>query len=118
MRFFPWENKQVTDADLFVAFSEEEMAEMKSLFPEAAECCCKLDDYYGFVDTKRKLFIPLNNPSMAFGGQYGEEPPYGAELNDCQVDFKKLTWEPHTEYECKRKVDYCIKLSRGRLNRS
>ena len=98
MRFFPWKNKQVTDADLFVAFDDDEMAEMKSLFSEAAERCCKLDDYYGFVDTKRKVFIQLNNPSMAFGGQYGEDPPYGAEFNDCQVDFKELTWEPYTEY--------------------
>ena len=94
----------MTDADLFVAFSEEEMAEMKALFPKAAEYCCKLDDYYGFVDTKHKVFIPLNNPSMAFGGQYGEEPPYGAELNDCQVDFKELTWKTYTEYERKSRL--------------
>ena len=101
MKFYSWRNKNITNADLFVAFDEEEMSRIKALFPEVEDCCYELGVYYGFVDTKRKVFIPLRIPSLVFGGQYNDDSPYGEELRECKIDFKELAWEPFTEIERK-----------------
>ena len=99
MKFFPWKNKKVTSADLFVAFDAAEMKELSARFPEVALSCADFDGFYGFVDTKRKLFIPLRDINLAFGNQYNGYPPYGEEIKECDVDFKELSWETCTEIE-------------------
>lgn len=99
MRFFQWKNKRITNSNLFVQMNEDELMDLSSLFPEIQECCVSFDGFYVFIDMARKTIIPLRNPSFAFGGLYNGNMPYGEELKDITVDFKKLRWEPYTEFE-------------------
>lgn len=99
MKFFPWKNKSVTNADIFVSFDSAEMKELMVLFPRLAMSCVNFDGFYGFVDTVRKRFIPLRNINLAFGNLYNGYLPFGEEIQDFYIDFKKLSWEPCTEYE-------------------
>lgn len=100
MRIFQWKNKRVTSADLFLRIEESEIKDIDAIFPEASEACTHFDNaYFAFVDTTKKLFIPMRNPSYAFGGMYNGYPPYGDEMTDTVIDMKELTWEAEAEID-------------------
>ena len=99
MRIFEWNNKTVTEADLFIKLEKSEMETMKALFPEITKAQNQFDDSgFVFVNTTNKTITPLNELSLAFGGQYNGYSPYGGEV-ETEVDFNELTWVPYTEYE-------------------
>ena len=100
MIFVSWNNKRITEADIFVKFDDEEISILDSIFPQARTSCVHYGGYFAFIDTKRRLFIPLRKASYAFGGQYNGYPPYGEELTGFSIDFATLSWEPCTEMEC------------------
>ena len=100
MKFFTWNNINLTDADLFVRIEEDEIENLKSSFPQISESCVEFDDaYFGFVDSKKKTFTPLRTVAFAFGGQYNDCPPYGDEVKDVGIDLKSLSWNPCLEIE-------------------
>ena len=102
MQIVEWNNKRVTEADLFIKLNKGEMEGLKSLFPEIMSSGEQLDDSgFVFVNTEKKTITPLNMLNLAFGGQYNGYLPYGDEV-EVEVDFNELTWVPYTEYEEER----------------
>ncbi len=99
MRIFEWNNKKVSEADLFVKLDKEELNNLSGLFPEICNACVDFDGYYVFINSKKQTITPLRKPSLAFGGMYNNHPPYGKELNETTVTFKDLTWQQYTEIE-------------------
>ena len=87
MIFVSWNNKRITEADIFVKLDDEEISILDSIFPQARTSCVHYGGYFAFIDTKRRLFIPLRKASYAFGGQYNGYPPYGVELTGFSIDF-------------------------------
>ena len=108
MRFFPWKNNRITDADLFVRIESDEIAEFEKIFPLIVEDSARFDKgYFGFVDTAKKTYTPMRDITFAFGGMYNGYPPYGDEVRDIEIDFNNLTWIPCLEIEredAKRKL--------------
>ncbi len=100
MKFFTWKNKRITDADLLVRVEDSEISAVDTIFPEASELCSHGDNaYFAFIDTERKLFIPMRQLSYAFGGMYNGYPPYGDEVTDKVINLKDLTWESETKLD-------------------
>lgn len=102
MLIVEWTNKNVTESDLFIKLDKDEMDKLESLFPEIRKAWHKvLDSAYVFVNREKKTITPLNDISLAFGGQYNGYPPYGNEI-DAEIDFTELTWVQYTEIEQER----------------
>ena len=100
MRFFTWKNKRITDADLLVRIEDSEIEGVDAVFPEASKLCSHGDNaYFAFIDTERKLFIPMRLLSYAFGGMYNGYLPYGDEVTDTDINLKDLTWESETKLD-------------------
>ncbi len=94
MRFFVWNNKRIVAADLLVLIDDREIGKVDALLPEASKCCSNRDKtYYCFLDTKRKIIIPMRKLSYAFGGMYNGDMPYGDEVTDMTIELKGYTWE-------------------------
>ena len=94
MRVYEWLSKKAVDADYFVQLAPEEMGDLENVFPDAGSKCCLFEDaYYGFVDMNRKLFIPLKDPHLAFGGCFYDYPPYKKEPLAVDIDLTELSWQ-------------------------
>ena len=102
MLILEWTNKNVTEADLFIKLDKDEMDKLESIFPEIRKGWQEVFDAgYVFVNREKKTITPLNDISLAFGGQYNGYPPYGNEI-DAEIDFTELTWVQYTEIEQER----------------
>ena len=105
MKTFEWISKRITDADYFVQFTPEEIRELDKVFPGVSSKCREVEgSYYGFVDMKRKRFIPLKNPVHAFGGCYIDYPPYGKQELEVNLDLTELSWQEDVDMDLEKEM--------------
>ena len=83
MKCFEWLNKQIGDYDIFFIADKEETETIVHCFSTESARGCKSnisDEWYYFLNTKNKTIVPMPMLSLAFGGQYNDDSPYGKEL--------------------------------------
>lgn len=103
MKLYQWLTPQVTAADYFIQLTPEEIQELEKHFPDIGSKCFQLSGYYyGFVDTRRKVFIPLKKPTYAFGGCYNDYPPYREAEEDLTIDLTELAWQEDVEIDLRK----------------
>lgn len=94
MKVYKWLSKRAVDADYFIQLTPAEMQDLENIFPQAGTKCCLFEGfYYAFVDMKRKFFIPLKDPHLAFGGCFCDYPPYKKDPLAANIDFAALSWQ-------------------------
>lgn len=81
-RFFKWRNTAITDSDVFGALSEDIMGDLSELYGKGVKQAAADDGFrFFFIHTGRKEITPMRKLSLAFSGQYNDNPPYGDELD-------------------------------------
>ena len=83
MKCFEWLNKQVGDYDVFLITNKKESEIIVNHFNSESAKGCKSntkDEWYYFLNIKKRTITPMPELSLAFGGQYNDESPYGREL--------------------------------------
>ena len=100
MKFLKWKNKQVGDFDIFAIVSNEEKNMIVSHFgTNEAEGISfpEKEDYFYFLNTKDRIITPMPMLSLAFGGMYNEESPYGNEIKNLCFDITKYKLKLYKE---------------------
>lgn len=83
MKYFEWLNKEVGNYDVFLIANKKETEDIVRHFATeyARGCKSKVDDeWYYFLNTNDMTITPMPILSLAFGGQYNGDLPFGKEL--------------------------------------
>lgn len=103
--FYQWMNPYFGTYDVLGFFSEEEMPRLKTQFGDGVENAASWQgDYlqdvdfekvrFFFIDSKKKVFTPMNVLAYAFGGQY-DVLPIGNRLEDFVFDAEGYQFKEH-----------------------
>ena len=94
MRLFQWLNPAVGKHDVFAVLNDAEAEALLARFGEKAKTSQVRGNHYYFLNTKHKTITPMPFLALAFGGQYNDDPPIGAELPALRVDLTKYSFWP------------------------
>ena len=94
MRLFQWLNPTVGKYDVFAVLSDAEAGVLLARFGEKAKTSQVSGKHYYFLNTGRKTITPLPFLALAFGGQYNDDPPIGAELPALRIDLAEYRLRP------------------------
>lgn len=92
MRLYEWNNKIIGDYDLFAVLDKREVQSLVQLFHTNAAISSSLDgeEFYYFLNSENQTITPMPMLSLAFGGQYNSNLPYGCEITDIELDISSF----------------------------
>ncbi len=91
MLFLEWTNENIGKFDIFAILNTDEKNQLVTYYKtKSAESAVLIEEnkYFYFINSKKKTITPMPMLSLAFGGQYNGEPPYGEEVIDFEFDYK------------------------------
>ena len=94
MRLFQWLNPAVGKHDVFAVLNDAEAEALLARFGEKAKTSQVRGNHYYFLNTKHKTITPMPFLALAFGGQYNDDPPIGAELPALRIDLTEYRLRP------------------------
>ena len=80
------------DYDRFVSVDKTEMQTIVDHYADPDAAAWGRDDtFYYLVNDEKRVLTPLRMPSLAFGGQWNDEVPYGKEEVPCRFSLAVIS---------------------------